>query len=141
MFNSFFSLLKFGDIRSIDIYKIFFSNWSEGQEDELIIHFSFCGFNIIIAKGINHQLDPPILERFPFLIMPVFKQRFARVVVVKYGSILGYTKHVFCLLGRQPPRSTRVRSSAASDVYKRQVWNRAGLSQQLKIYSIMKNVR
>ena len=28
---------------------------------------------------------------------------------------------VVCLVGRRPPGSTRVRSSAASDVYKRQV--------------------
>ena len=30
---------------------------------------------------------------------------------------------IFFLMIRRPPRSTRVRSSAASDVYKRQIWS------------------
>src|SRR5665254_17977 len=37
--------------------------------------------------------------------------------------LLSISYAVFCLKKiRRPPRSTRVRSSAASDVYKRQVW-------------------
>ena len=85
--------------------------------------------NDVYEQFVNHVVEVKIWEEFAFY----FKGDelwFSSLDWIKFLTMIpAFNQKEFFLMIRRPPRSTRKESSAASDVYKRQVWHKVNLQK------------